>query len=489
MHKQQEPAVTLVAPASPVKMRVRSPFGLRVGGWRRVLMIGDLVSTGLAVFFALIVWAQLSHGHFSLGFMINHWYWFLLLPPIWIFLAVVNDFYRLRQAALVLNTLRALVFINLQFAILYTVIFFFVPRNLLPRLFVLCFVSLAFVITALSRISRAMVMRGTDFRRRVVIVGTGQIARMMMLALKEEASKEYEVVGCVTSVYDVASLPGDVEVLGFGQELLAIVRQQAISEVVMAYINEIPADVFDGLVDCYQQGVLVIPMPRLYEEVTGRVPIEHIGQRLWSLVLPVKTQSLGRKLYGASKRMSDIVGAIVGLILFTPFFPLIATLIKLDSAGPVFYFQRRVGQGGRIFTIIKLRTMVVGAEKNSGPIWASPGDLRATRVGRFLRRTRIDEIPQLINVLRGDMSIVGPRPERPEFVEMLAKQITFYKTRLVAKPGLTGWAQIRYRYGNSLEDALDKLQLDLYYIRHQSLMLDLIIALRTLAIVLRSEGF
>jgi lipopolysaccharide/colanic/teichoic acid biosynthesis glycosyltransferase len=174
--------------------------------------------------------------------------------------------------------------------------------------------------------------------------------------------------------------------------------------------------------------------------------------------------------------------------VFLPLLPFMALAIKLDSRGPVFYRQQRLGRGGRVFMIVKLRSMRVNAEVGSGPQWATARDPRVTRVGRFLRKTRLDEVPQLFNVLTGQMSVVGPRPERPVFVEMLAREIPFYRSRLVVKPGLTGWAQVCYPYGSSTEDALRKLQYDLYYIRHQSLMRDLLIMVRTVGTMMTLRG-
>ena len=178
------------------------------------------------------------------------------------------------------------------------------------------------------------------------------------------------------------------------------------------------------------------------------------------------------------KRSFDIVVAVSGLLVLFPLLVVVAVLIKLESRGPAFYSQERVGQFNRSFRILKLRTMVRDAERE-GAKWASRGDSRITRIGRFLRKTRIDEIPQFWNVLRGEMSLTGPRPERPEFVEMLAEQIPFYLQRHLVKPGLTGWAQINYPYGASVEDAANKLKYDLYYIKHASIVLDFQIALRT----------
>jgi exopolysaccharide biosynthesis polyprenyl glycosylphosphotransferase len=189
-----------------------------------------------------------------------------------------------------------------------------------------------------------------------------------------------------------------------------------------------------------------------------------------------------------TKRALDIVTASLGLVLAAPLALMVMALIKLTSPGPVFYRQERVGQHGRPFTVLKFRSMRVDAEHGTGPVWAQKNDTRATPVGRFLRRTRLDEIPQLWNALRGDMSMVGPRPERPGFVADLTKQIPFYGQRHVAKPGVTGWAQVKYTYGASVEDALQKLQYDLYYIKNMSVALDIFVMLQTVKTVLLRRG-
>jgi lipopolysaccharide/colanic/teichoic acid biosynthesis glycosyltransferase len=175
-------------------------------------------------------------------------------------------------------------------------------------------------------------------------------------------------------------------------------------------------------------------------------------------------------------------------LFFGLIFPCLALLIVIDSPGPVFYKQERVGKAGRTFTFMKLRSMIPDAEAQSGPLWAVHADPRVTRVGRLLRKSRLDELPQLVNVLRGEMSLVGPRPERPAFVEQLQQEIPFYRARLTVLPGLTGWAQVNYGYGSTVEDALIKLQYDLYYIRHRSLLLDGLILLRTVGKIVRLQG-
>jgi exopolysaccharide biosynthesis polyprenyl glycosylphosphotransferase len=227
-------------------------------------------------------------------------------------------------------------------------------------------------------------------------------------------------------------------------------------------------------------------MPALYEQLTRRVPVEHIDQG-WILDALSGSESLSY-MGSLAKRMFDLILATLGAIALGLVLPAVALAVALDDRGPLFYTQVRSGLGGKSFRVIKFRTMCVDAERDGRARWAKKGDDRITRVGRFLRKVRLDELPQVINALRGEMSIVGPRPERPEFIVDLERQIPFYRTRLVVKPGLTGWAQIHYEYGNSIEDALIKLQYDLYYIRHRTIWLDLYVILRTIRVVLGGGG-
>jgi exopolysaccharide biosynthesis polyprenyl glycosylphosphotransferase len=255
---------------------------------------------------------------------------------------------------------------------------------------------------------------------------------------------------------------------------------------VVATEQHLKKDLFERLVECQARGVQVSWMPNLYERLFRCVPIQYVDP-VWALSV-MQGQPVFERLQLASKRLLDLVLAAVGLVAFAPFSLLVSLAIRLDSPGPVLYRQVRSGRAGIPFTILKFRTMIHNAEQDGQARWATEGDHRITRVGRFLRKTRLDEVPQLINVLRGEMSIVGPRPERPEFIEILEQEIPFYRTRLMAKPGLTGWAQIHYSYGNSVLDALIKLQHDFYYMNHWSLLLDIYIIYRTFGVVFRFKG-
>jgi exopolysaccharide biosynthesis polyprenyl glycosylphosphotransferase len=277
-----------------------------------------------------------------------------------------------------------------------------------------------------------------------------------------------------------------VPVIGTGRELPTLALRDRIREIVITSTLQLDGEIFQAVMDAYERGIVITPMPILYERVTERVPVEHVGDN-WAVVLPVINENT-INLYPAIKRAMDIVLSLAALVVFIGLLPLIGLAIWLDNRGTIFYTQTRVGLNGRWFRIIKFRTMVMDAEKMTGAAFAQANDPRVTRVGRFLRKTRLDELPQIINILRGDMSLIGPRPERPEHVQRLQEKIPFYRTRHVVRPGLTGWAQVRYRYGANDEDALIKLQYDLFYIRHQSLLLDFNILVRTVGKVLGMGG-
>ncbi len=227
-------------------------------------------------------------------------------------------------------------------------------------------------------------------------------------------------------------------------------------------------------------------MPVAYEELLGRVPIHHL-EADWILRSFVD-QARASPFYEMGKRLIDILGGLIGVLLLVIIFPFASLAIWLDSRRPIFYYQIRCGRGGHPYQIIKFRTMQQNAEPDGQPQWARENDERATRVGRFLRKTHLDELPQFINVLRGEMSLVGPRAERPELVELFQQHVPFYRGRLLVKPGITGWAQINYGYAVTVEDTAIKLEYDLYYIKHRNLLLDAVIILRTAGAVIGFRG-
>jgi exopolysaccharide biosynthesis polyprenyl glycosylphosphotransferase len=279
-----------------------------------------------------------------------------------------------------------------------------------------------------------------------------------------------------------------VPVLGDRCDLLRLVKELDVDAVVLAITHtpQIRPELFQALLDCREMGVRLEPMTIVYERATGKVPVEHAGRNL-HVVLPLSDAPMQRLVW-AAKRVVDVVAGVVGLAALVPVTPLVALGNALLCPGPVFYRQARVGRGGRTFGLVKFRSMVPDAEEGCGAVWSRPGDGRVTPVGRVLRATRLDELPQVWNMLKGEMSLVGPRPERPEFVADLARQVPFYQARHAVRPGITGWAQVRYRYGDSVQDSLVKLQYDLYYIKHQSLYLEASILVKTAAVVLGLRG-
>jgi exopolysaccharide biosynthesis polyprenyl glycosylphosphotransferase len=275
-------------------------------------------------------------------------------------------------------------------------------------------------------------------------------------------------------------------VLGTSRELKQIVQSQNVPELVVAISHDLSASLFQALLECKELGLQITLMPVLFEQLTGMVPIEHIGDN-WNVALPLDSAEAGG-LYAIAKRLFDVTGALIGLALYLPLLPFLMLAIKLDSPGPVFYRQARVGKGGKVFQLIKLRTMVADAEADGHAQRAQKSDPRITRVGRWLRKARLDEMPQLFNILKGDMSAVGPRPERPEHLAELDRLIPFHRLRNAVKPGMAGWAVVNYDYVATVEDAKIRLQYDLYYIKHQSLWLDFVILVRTMGHMLALKG-
>jgi len=320
---------------------------------------------------------------------------------------------------------------------------------------------------------------------RLLIVGTGAAA--VTLAAEVDARQKELGVHIVGFVDVEGARPASdehPEVIGGIDDIPTIVSDARVDRVVVSLADARGRLPMDRLLDMKLSGVRFAHLASVYEEYTGKIAVENLRPS-W-LIFSEGFRASRATLIG--KRAGDIAVAVVGLIVCAPVMALVAVAVRLSSPGPSLYHQRRVGQHGRIFTVHKFRSMRQDAEAATGAVWASANDDRVTPVGRFLRKTRLDELPQFWNVLRGDMSLVGPRPERPEFVEDLTRQIPFYRQRHVVKPGLTGWAQVCYQYGASVGDALEKLQYELYYIKNMSLSLDLFILFKTVQTVVLKRG-
>lgn len=397
------------------------------------------------------------------------------------------DMYDVRTLAasrsVLVGVLRALAVTSLVLAVLY----FFVPALAVGRgVFALATAPISLVVTGWRIAFEWLSLRGAPTER-ILILGTNLAAVNLARELSERRSElGLEVVGFVdTDPQAVGRSVLNSTVLGVTREIPEIVRTHRVDRVVVSLADARGKLNMDELVVMkLNQGVRFDHLASVYEEYTGKIAVENLRPS-WVIFSEGFRKT---RLLTASKRISDIVLALVGLLLAAPVMAVVALVVRYTSPGPVIYRQVRVGKDGRLITIFKFRSMRVDAEAGTGAVWAATKDPRVTTVGRFLRRSRLDEIPQLLNVLRGDMSFVGPRPERPEFVAELTKQIPFYGQRHVVRPGVTGWAQVRHRYGASVEDSQEKLQYDLFYIKHLSMLFDLFILTETVKTVLMRRG-
>jgi exopolysaccharide biosynthesis polyprenyl glycosylphosphotransferase len=456
-------------------LRLPLPFAER----RLVLMALDL----LAVNGALLLALALRPGYgLDGGLVLRHPFWFLLLSLFWLLIAHTFDAYDPRVIGRFSSSARAVLQAGLITTGVYLLIPYVTPPLPTSRSSLLAFPLITIGALLASRGLYRVVLTHPVLRRRALIIGAGWAGRTIAQALAEHGDGTYQIVGFVDD--DPAKL-GRGAVLGDRRALPTLIAQHHVTELILAITHEVNGELLQILMDCLELGVEIVPMPVLYEQLTGRVPVEHVGGN-WYVAMPIHHPGTGA-LWPLVKRLMDIVLASLGLLFVLPFFPLIALAIYLDSPGPIFYTQERVGKNGRRFKVYKFRTMVPDAE-NGRAVWAQENDPRVTRVGRVLRKTHVDEFPQFLNILKGEMSAVGPRPERPEFVEELEKEIPFYRLRHAVKPGMAGWGLVKQGYGACKEDALLKLQYDLYYIKHQSLWLDLVILLKTVVHTLTLGG-
>ncbi|RME47710.1 MAG: sugar transferase, partial [Chloroflexi bacterium] len=461
-------------------------FPLQISERRTLLVAVDLLLISLSVLAALAFWTWRSTHVMSTHFVVSHVHWFILPAALWLIVATITNLYDLGVAMNPVTSLQSLAWAMGLSVLTYVFIYFAVPRGAPSGLFVLYSAVLAFASLTSWRLTYSLVFHREAFQRRTLVVGAGWAGTTIADAIRENGDAGYELIGFVDD--DPAKqqrVIHNVPVLGTRDDVLDLIERHGVSDIILAVTGEMHTDLIQTLMTCQEHGVRVIPMTQLYEELTGRIAVEHVGNH-WHIMLPLDHPGTGN-IYPGLKRAFDVLFATAGLVVLAVMLPFVALALYLDSPGPLFYTQERIGKGGKPFRIFKIRSMIPDAEKN-GAMWAEENDPRITRVGRFLRRASLDELPQFINVLKGEMSIVGPRPERPIFAEQLAKEFPFYRLRHAVKPGMAGWALIHYGYSSSVEDALVKLQYDLYYIKHQSLFLDIVILLRTIGRVITLAG-
>ena len=452
------------------------------GERRIILLIGDAVTAALALLVAIYLWGQQDWLNFPELLRNRVPSWFFLMPLFWLILNV--ELYDIRRAGRKSETVKGVAGAAIISLILYLFVYFLSEPNFMPRRGVLYFIVAASGLMVLWRFLYIRVFTTPEFMRRVVVVGAGRAGTALVQVLKEVWPPPFYLVGLIDDdPYKKNTTVEGYPILGSSQDLLEIVEQYKVSDLIFSITGDMCDDMFQALLQAEEGGVEVTTMPMVYEDLLGRVPISLLRSD-WILRSFVD-EARANGLYELGKRLLDIFGGLVGLLILGIITPVIGIIILIESGRPVFYRQNRLGKNGREYEIIKFRSMREAFDVKGKLL---PDKDRITRIGWFLRKTHIDEWPQFINVLRGEMSLVGPRAEIVQLVTELQAKVPFYRARLLVKPGITGWAQVNFSYAATVEETAVKLEYDLYYIKHRNLLLDFVILLRTFGTVIGFRG-
>ena len=482
-------------PVPEEKFRVRSTsINLRASERRLLLAVVDFLLLILALVVSLVIATGLRTSFIGL---LGAWKWLVTLGVTWFIFASIFDVYNLARAASTTYGVRAAGAAAGLTSLFYLLIPWLTP-SIVNRSYGFLFAAFSFFLIVGWRVIYARFFTHPAFQSRSIIMGSGPGGVALANALRSEFAQQdanpfrgtgHVLLGFLTEhpsskTEEVAGLP----VLGQSDDLVRLTRELDVDEVILALSQEYPirSELNEAILDCFELGIPVTSMSTIYERLTGRVPIEFVG---WDVetITGYEDKPL-RRFYSLAKRSLDLLIGFVGLLFLAVLIPPIALTNRLTSPGPLFYGQQRVGKGARPFRMFKFRSMVPDAEEMDGAVWAQRDDDRVTLAGRWLRKLHLDELPQVYNVLRGEMSLIGPRPERPKFVAILSREIPFYRARHCVRPGITGWAQIHQDYGGSIKGTKIKLEFDLYYIKKNSLYLDFVILLRTITKVLGFKG-
>lgn len=447
-----------------------------------LLLIGDLITAAVAVIGGFLLRGMMPDGIHRTAVLC-----YLTLTPCWLAALFLGRLYTLRPARSSLVWAQQVGYRTVQGALLGIGLTFLVHPDLLAgRLFYGFATCIAGVLFWATRMLAVRYGPSPVVRERVLVVGTGQRCHSLMEALNNGRNpNQAKLIGAVLAGQDdgrVDDLP--CPLLGGLTDCMDVIAQQAVNHLVITPAPPLTRELTQLAAHCDAMGIRVQSMEMAYEELTWRVPV-FSPEDIWTDTLESRSAS---KYATRFKRLADLTLTILLMPLTLIILLVCGALIKLFSRGPIFYHQERVGKDGVPFTFTKLRTMVVDAEAKTGPVWASADDPRVTRIGRFLRKTRLDEVPQLFSVLKGEMSLIGPRPERAYFVNKFKHEIPLYEKRLMVPPGITGWAQIHHNYDRSTDDVIEKLRYDLYYIRNLSFSLDVQIVLRTFGVMVGKKG-
>lgn len=449
---------------------------------RITLVIGDIIILYLALY--LTLWIRYLEP-VSRELWNKHWLPFMGVFVIWIIIFFINKLYELRGARNNIKFYGALLNSMVWCAALGFVFFYITTTGISPKTILIMDVVIFGILLSMWRHLFNKIISSEKLIENIIIVGLSNDS----LKLAEEINSQQQMGFKITAIVSLEESgeqgldESEVEIIEGDKNLKEYIKQNKIKTIIVAADVKSYPPIINELYKSLDLQITILDLPTFAEKFTEKILVNTIGQ-MWFLE---NIKESNKRMYELNKRMMDIGLSFILLIITSLFLPFVYIFIKAGSKGPGFFMQQRTGKHNKKFMAVKFRSMYINSEKN-GPQWARKDDPRVTKIGKFLRKSRIDEIPQLINVFRGEMSFVGPRPERPEFIKQLKEKIPFYEARLLVKPGITGWAQINFPYGASEEDALEKLQYDLYYIKNRSFILDLSIILKTIKTVLSGGG-
>lgn len=444
-----------------------------------------LFDTLLVLLVLYIISSLFDFRYFT--FSKDNFIWSVVLAVYLNIFSSVFEMYNLQVASNQFQVIRSIILTTSTTVLFYLLTPIYTPVLPSNRIQIIIFFLSIFTTLLLWRLFYVFFLASHRFVKKAILVCDQEQLDELISGI-ESVDPHYKFIAFVNSDETEADSAKTFSIRRIpSQNLEAFVRKTSISELVIATqkTDGITVNLYNQLIHLLENGIIIREYTQVYEDSTKRIPVQYVSRDFYRY-FPF-SRSNQNHLYLLFSRVFDVLFSVIGLLLGLVFFPLILFGNLIGNRGPLFYTQERVGKNGEVFRIYKFRTMVKNAEAN-GAVFTTANDTRITAFGKFMRKTRLDEFPQFINILRGDMSIIGPRPERPVFVQQIAENMPFYETRHVVKPGLTGWAQVNYSYGDSIDDSLVKLQYDLYYIKHRSIFLDINIVIKTFSTILFYRG-
>ena len=463
-------------------MREYKEIHFEVSERKILLRIFDVISVLLCLYLVGVVF---EFNYFNISE--TNFYWTIVLGIYINFIGSVFEMYNLQVASNQFQVIKSIILTSSITVLIYLLTPFYTPVLPNNRLQIFIFFIAIFIALFLWRMIYVRFFASNRFSKKVILICDKEQLKELVYAL-ENADPHYRVLGFVNSDSADTKTNDDIKINNIDiNSLEEFVKKNSISEVVVASqkTDGITVNLYNQLIHLLENGYIIREYTQVYENITQRIPVQYVSRDFYRY-FPF-SRSNQNHFYLSIVRFFEIVFSLTGLLIGVIILPIILIGNLFGNRGKLFYTQERVGKNGKIFNIVKYRTMVKNAELE-GAVFATINDSRVTPFGKIMRKSRMDEIPQFINILKGDMAVIGPRPERPIFVNEIAEVMPFYETRHVIKPGLTGWAQVNYSYGETIDDSLIKLQYDLYYIKHRSIFLDVNIIFKTLSTVLLYRG-